>query len=171
MKNFRNNINYVHELSNIITVDNIIIGQILFSKAVLTNIKTKRKVNVGTFGPVSILPEYQKLGYGEYLINHTLSKAKDLGYKYIVIFGNPDYYKKYGFITASKLGVLIEGQDENTVFDFVMILNLGHYNDINMDNGPWLYKVPDGYEVNEDELNEFEKNFEYKEKTVENKQI
>lgn len=171
LHNFRNNKNYIDELSNIILLDDKIIGQILFSKAILTNIKTKQTVNIGTFGPVSILPEYQELGYGERLINYTLDKAKELGYKYIVIFGDPNYYKKFGFISACKLGVLVDGQEENSELDFVMIKNLENFDEINIENGPWLYIVPDGYEVDENELEEFEKKFEYKEELKEGKKL
>lgn len=44
-----------------------------------------------TFGPISVLPEYQNKGIGSKLINHTISLAKEMGYKAIVILGDPKY--------------------------------------------------------------------------------
>ncbi|NLM05980.1 MAG: N-acetyltransferase [Tissierellia bacterium] len=165
LHNFRNRENYVGELSNVISLDKKVIGQILFSKAFLTNMNDQRKLAVGTFGPVSILPEYQRKGYGAQLINHTLGKAKEYGYKYIVIFGNQDYYQKFEFVSAIKYGVLIEGQDKNEDYDFVLIKDLTNSNEVSIQTGYWLYKDPDGYEVDEQELEEFEKQFPYKEKS------
>lgn len=164
LHNFRDRESYVDELSNVIALDKKVIGQILFSKAFLINLKDQRKLDVGTFGPVSILPDYQKKGYGAQLISYTLGKAKEYGYKYIVIFGNQDYYQKFGFVSAIKYGVLIEGQGKNENYDFVLIKDLTNSNEVSKETGYWLYKDPDGYEVDEKELEEFEKQFPYKEK-------
>ena len=166
LHNFRNNSNYVSELSNIITLDDEIIGQILFSKAQLENLSNNEKFEIGTFGPVSILPEYQKNGFGDQLINYTLENAKNLGYKYIVIFGNPNYYKKFGFASAINYGIYIEGQEENQEIDFVLIKDLNGDNQISKKTGPWYYKDPEGYEIDEKELIEFEKNFPEKKKRL-----
>lgn len=64
LHNFRGRDNYIDELSSVILVDEKIVGQIMFSKAELTNIRNGEKQDIIIFGPVSILPEYQKQGLG-----------------------------------------------------------------------------------------------------------
>ncbi|EHR32363.1 GNAT family N-acetyltransferase [Helcococcus kunzii] len=162
LHNFRGKNHYIDELSNIILVDGIIVGQIMFSKAELTNIKNGEKLDIIVFGPVSILPKYQKQGIGERLIRDAISRARDLDYNYILIFGNPQYYHKFGFKTAQHYGVIIEGQDFLKELDYVMLLDLQHDGMISQESGPWLYKNPEGYDVDENELKEFDKNFDKK---------
>lgn len=50
-----------------------------------------------TFGPVSVLPEYQRKGYGKQLIEYSFEKAAALGYEAVVIFGSPANYVSRGF--------------------------------------------------------------------------
>lgn len=54
-----------------------------------------------------MLPEYQKKGYGEKLIKFTMNRAKEMGFNEILITGNPNYYKKYGFESASKYNIFL----------------------------------------------------------------
>ncbi len=50
-----------------------------------------------TFGPISVLPEFQKQGIGTALINHSFDEARKLGHKVVIIYGSPDYYSRFGF--------------------------------------------------------------------------
>lgn len=54
-----------------------------------------------TFGPVSVLPGRQGKGVGSALIKESLGRAKELGFKVVVIMGHPSYYHRFGF-KASK---------------------------------------------------------------------
>lgn len=159
LHNYRNNKDYISDLSKIITADGKIIGQILFSKAMLTHLKTGEQIQIATFGPVSILPEYQKKGYGKALILDGLQKAEKLGISHIIIFGDPGYYKKFGFINAVHSGVLIDGQEEDKELEFVMIKRISDKNTVSRITGPWIYKVPDGYNIDEKELEIFDRKF------------
>ena len=53
-----------------------------------------------TFGPVSVMPAFQNMGVGSMIIKHTMEIAKNMGYKAVVIYGDPLYYIRFGFITA-----------------------------------------------------------------------
>jgi len=171
LHNFRNHENYIDELSSVVLVDDKIVGQIMFSKAELTNIRNGEKHDIIVFGPVSILPECQRQGIGEKLIRDAISKARDLDYSYIIIFGNPNYYHRFGFKTAQDYGVIIEGQDFLEELDYVMVLDLQHDGIISKESGPWLYKDPEGYKTNDSDLEEFDKNFEFKIKKVNENQL
>ena len=67
-------------------------------------IKDKQGVEreVVCFGPVSVLPGYQKLGIGSAFIKHTVNFAKAKDYSAVCIYGDPRYYSRFGFRCAEK---------------------------------------------------------------------
>ena len=90
-------------LSYVAVVDEKIVGHVICSKAeVRTN---NRVIPVLNFGPLSVLPEYQRKGIGKALINNMLNKATQLGYGAILFFGRPEYYPQFGFKVASSFGI------------------------------------------------------------------
>ncbi len=54
-------------------------------------------------GPVSVLPDYQRMGIGKALIQQGLSQLKDLGAKGCCLVGHPTYYTKFGFKNVESL--------------------------------------------------------------------
>jgi putative acetyltransferase len=66
-------------------------------------------VGVETIGlglaPVAVMPEYQRNGVGSQLIIEGLRIAATLGFKLIVVLGDPSYYCRFGFRPASELGL------------------------------------------------------------------
>ena len=59
-----------------------------------------------TFGPVAVLPKYQRQGVGGALIRKTLGIARELGYRAVLIYGHESYYPRFGFKPASEYGVM-----------------------------------------------------------------
>ncbi|RBP28501.1 putative acetyltransferase [Marinobacter pelagius] len=49
------------------------------------------------FGPVSVLPEYQRQGVGTSLMRSALDALKHEGAKGCVLVGDPGYYGRFGF--------------------------------------------------------------------------
>ena len=97
LKLLRDRQSYIKELSLIAFLENKIIGSIVYSKM----FKEGKMLNeIICFGPISVLPELQKKGIGSLLINETMKKAASLGYKAVLITGNKNYYKKFGFKTC-----------------------------------------------------------------------
>ncbi|MDF2587619.1 MAG: GCN5-related N-acetyltransferase [Anaerocolumna sp.] len=90
-------------LSLVAEVDSIVIGHIICSKASVTT--SDKSLPVLNFGPISVLPEYQRQGVGAALINAMICKAKSLGYGAILFFGRPEYYPQFGFKEASVFGI------------------------------------------------------------------
>lgn len=89
----------IPELSLVAEVDNRMVGHVICSKA---QVRTSEKViPVLNFGPISVLPEYQRKGVGKALIENMISSAKQLGYGAILFFGRPEYYPRFGFKEAS----------------------------------------------------------------------
>ncbi len=95
---------FIAELDFVLVIDNEIIGNIMYTDAEIIN-DSGKVYKIITFGPVSILPKYQGLGYGSLLIKHSLKKASELGYKLVVIYGHPAYYSRLGFVRGEKYDI------------------------------------------------------------------
>ncbi|HIV18655.1 MAG TPA: N-acetyltransferase [Candidatus Merdivicinus intestinigallinarum] len=100
----------IRELSLVAEAGHQLAGHIIGSNAV---VKTREKViPVLNFGPLSVLPEYQRKGVGKALVKALIGRAKDLGYGAILFFGRPEYYPQFGFQEASVFGVT-DSQGQN----------------------------------------------------------
>ena len=164
LHNFRQHPNYLEKLSKVLLLDGKLVGQIMFSDAQLRHEKTGQIKKIATFGPFAILPGFQKQGLGEKLAQAAIIQAREEGISHLVIFGNPAYYPKYGFVTAGDYGIYLDGQNKEEVLDFVMVLDLQKDGSVTPKNGPWLYRDPEGYEVDEEYLVLFDLRFPQKNK-------
>lgn len=98
---------FIPELDFVIELNGEIIGNIMYTKAKLVD-EEKNQKEILTFGPISILPEYQRKGYGKMLMEHSFEKAKEMGYDTIVIFGAPSNYVSCGFKSCKKYNISTE---------------------------------------------------------------
>jgi predicted N-acetyltransferase YhbS len=78
--------------------DETIVGHIICSNAVVR--KEDMSLPVLDFGPLSVLPEYQRKGVGGTLIRAMIERAKQLDYGAVLFFGRPEYYPRFGFREA-----------------------------------------------------------------------
>lgn len=90
---------FIHELDIVAQVNGKIVGNIVYTKAKIVDDNVAHH-NVISFGPISVLPVFQGEGIGRILIEHTKTMAKELGYSAILIYGDPDYYSRFGFTAA-----------------------------------------------------------------------
>lgn len=95
-----------------------------------------------------------------------MDKAKSLGYNEIIISGNEEYYKKYGFVKASLYNIYYKGYEEDDSFLLIRI-----FDESKCKNEHALYSDPECYMVNEEVANEYDKNFPYKEKVQNDNQL
>lgn len=102
--NLRKSPDFIKELDFVIEVDGVIIGNIVFSKAQVIDVKGIA-TEVITFGPVTILPNYQKQGLGRKLIRHAIQVATEMGFSAIIIYGDPRFYGRLGFRAAEKYDI------------------------------------------------------------------
>jgi predicted N-acetyltransferase YhbS len=103
----RSHKDFLKALDFVIEVDNEIIGNIMYTKAKLADESGKER-EILTFGPLCIMPEYQRMGYGKMLMEYSFKEAAALGYDVIIIFGNPDNYVSSGFKSCKKYNICIE---------------------------------------------------------------
>ncbi len=86
-----------------------IVGHLLFSP-----VQTAHGAAQGLgLAPVAVVPEAQRGGVGGFLIRAGLGRAQAAGFEFVVVLGEPEYYRRFGFTTASAAGLLNEyGVDE-----------------------------------------------------------
>ncbi len=79
-----------------------IIGHVLYTKATIT--QTKLAISAQILAPLAILPDEQKKGIGEKLINEGIGQLKELGTELVFVLGHPSYYPRCGFFPAGEQG-------------------------------------------------------------------
>lgn len=95
---------FVPELDLVAVDGNRIVGNCMCMKAHISGDDGNR-YEVLTLGPIGVLPEYQKKGIGGMMIAKTREIAGKLGYRGILLCGDPDYYGRQGFAAAETYGI------------------------------------------------------------------
>lgn len=95
---------FVPELSLVATIDNKIIGHILFSKIIIAD-DNHNEFESLALAPMAVMPEFQQKGIGGQLIKSGIDKAKELQYKSVIVLGHEHYYPKFGFVPAKKWNI------------------------------------------------------------------
>ena len=149
---------YIKELAFVVEKNNKLIGHIGYTHSKLISSNNDEK-NIISFGPVSIIPEYKMQGIGSKLIIHSIAEAKKLAHKAIVIYGNPKLYQHFGFTLGIKYGIKT-AEGKNAVPLLAMELEKGYLNDAD----GYRFMESQDFEINEQEFNEYDKSFPYKEK-------
>jgi predicted N-acetyltransferase YhbS len=60
-------------------------------------------------GPLAVEPGLQGRGIGRSLVGHALAEARALGHRLCLVVGAPDYYRPFGFVNASGVGLILPG--------------------------------------------------------------
>lgn len=148
---------FIPELDFVIEVDGQIVGNIMYTKSKLTDEGGTEK-EIVTFGPVSILPKYQRKGYGKMLIEHSLKRAAELGYEAVVIMGSPANYVGSGFQCCRKYNICVE-KEKYPAAMLVKELKPGA-----LDGRLWFYSDSPVMNVDEREAQAFDDGLEKMEK-------
>ena len=151
---------FVPELDLVMERSGHLIGQNVFMKA---SIKADdgREIPVMTMGPICIAPELKGMGYGKILLDHSLIKAADLGCGAVCLEGDINFYRKSGFTYAADYGIRYHGLPDGEDSSFFLCKELipGYLSGVTGE-----YATPQGYLVNEDEAEIFDKLFPCKKK-------
>ncbi|MFR8519329.1 MAG: GNAT family N-acetyltransferase, partial [Emergencia timonensis] len=153
----RSHEDFIRDLDFVIEVDGEIVGNIMYTKAKLIDESGEEK-DILTFGPVCILPEYQRAGYGKKIIEHSFDKAAALGFDVIVIFGNPGNYVSRGFKSCKKYNICVSDGGYPAAM-LVKELKPGA-----LDGRKWIYHQSAVYEIDQEEARRFDDSLEKWEK-------
>ena len=156
--NLRNAKEFIGILDYVAVCNDKIAGNIVYAEAKIIN--GDKEFIVLTFGPLSVLPEYQNMGIGGKLINHTISLSREMGYKAVVIYGDPEYYHRFGFKESKKYNIT----NKDKIFPAALLVLELYPGALNGVEG--IFAEGKAYEINEQEAEEFDKEFAEKEKTV-----
>lgn len=158
----RKDSDFIPELNFVMEVEGQLIGQAMCMKAIIQK-DDGAELPIMTLGPIGILPEYKRQGYGKALLDYTLAKATEMGFGAICFEGNIDFYGKSGFQFASHYGIRYHGLPEGEDASFFLCKELipGF-----LDGVTGEYSTPQGYFVDEAEADDFDMQFPKKEKLV-----
>jgi predicted N-acetyltransferase YhbS len=115
-----------------------------------------RDIPIMTMGPICIDPQLQGQGLGKILLDYTVEKAAELGCGALCFEGNIDFYGKSGFAYAREFGLRYHDLPEGADASFFLCKELipGY-----LDGITGVYGPPQGYFVDEEETEEFDKQF------------
>ena len=82
--------------------DDAVIGYAMFSRFHLEG-KFENELLILT--PVAVKTELQRQHISKELIEYGLEKARELGYKAVIVEGNPMNYRNRGFVTSAPFGI------------------------------------------------------------------
>lgn len=100
----RNSSAFVPELDLVAECEGRIVGNAVCMRAVV-EADDGAHYEVLTLGPLAVLPEYQLKGIGSRMIEHVRMLAREMGFRAIMLTGDPDYYLYQGFIPAEMVGI------------------------------------------------------------------
>ena len=151
---------FVQELDFVMEQDVVLIGQNMFMRTVI-EADDGSTVPVLTMGPICITPELKWQGYGKKLLDYSLEQATAMGFGAVLFEGNIDFYGKSGFDYARKFGIryhdLPDGADDS--FFLCRELIPGY-----LDGVTGIYQTPQGYYVDDADVEAFDRAFPPKEK-------
>ena len=156
----RNDPAFVEELDFVMEKDGRLIGQNMFMRAEI-NADDGRRIPIMTMGPICICNALKRQGYGKILLDYFIEKARELGCGALCFEGNIGFYGKSGFTYASAFGIRYHGLPEGADASFFLCKELipGYLNGVTGEYAP-----PQGYFVDEQEAEVFDRTFPPKEK-------
>jgi predicted N-acetyltransferase YhbS len=155
---------FIPELNFVACEGGRIVGNIVYSRAKVVG-DDGREHPVLCMGPLSVPPSLQKRGIGSMLMRHSIAEARKAGHRGVVLYGDPVYYRRFGFRNAAVYSITT-AQGEN--FDAFMALELSE-NGLEGVEGRFFEDPV--FRIDELELKLFEQGFPYREKHVTDTQL
>lgn len=157
----RDDDSFIRSLAYVVETDNKIIGHINYSTGFIDY--GGDKIDAVVLGPVSVDKKHQNNCVGSKLISFTLSLAESRKIPFVLVIGDENYYHRFGFESASNYGIFLEGTDTSDECPFFMI---NVFDESVLRNDLGIFHNPQVFDVDEKEVDEFDRQFEFKEKLV-----
>jgi putative acetyltransferase len=88
------------ELSIVAMADKDVVGHVVCSRA-----SVEGQPAVG-LGPIGVLPDHQHRRVGQALMHGVIAAADALNEQAVILLGDPAYYRRFGFVLATTVGLL-----------------------------------------------------------------
>ena len=96
-------------LSLVAEDDGRLVGHILFTPTLIESEgETVRGMGLA---PMAVSPPHQRQGVGSKLVEHGLAQLKGRGCPFVIVLGHPDFYPRFGFEIAGRLGLTCQWED------------------------------------------------------------
>ena len=151
---------FIKELDFVMEQNGRLIGQNMFMKTII-EADDGRVIRVLTMGPICITPELKRKGYGKALLDYSLEQAAGLGDGAVLFEGNIGFYGKCGFTYAREFGIRYHDLPEGADDSFFLCKELIHGY---LDGITGVYQTPQGYYVEESDVEEFDNGFPSRQK-------
>jgi putative acetyltransferase len=89
-------------LSAVAVREGVVIGHIAFSPVAIES--DGPPAGALALGPLAVLPAHQRQGVGAALIRWALAECRRQGHGPVFLHGHPEYYPRFGFQPAGRLG-------------------------------------------------------------------
>ena len=155
----RDHKDFIKELNYVAEIDGKVIASIMYTDSYLLS-DNLEKVQIVSFGPLCVHPDYQRRGIGTALIEKTKSLLEKRNIPAIVIYGDPHNYCKHGF--KNGIDYKVSNMDgEYPLGLLVLELQPGFFG-----NNEWKAKQSDVFLFDHEKAIEFDKKFKEKEKKI-----
>jgi len=102
-------------LLSLVAVENgNVIGHIAFSPVEIRS--EGGTVEAVGLAPLAVLPEYQQKGIGLHLVEWGLQELQAAGHKIVFVLGDPNYYRRFGFVPAARYRIRWEHKAPDEAF-------------------------------------------------------
>lgn len=80
--------------------EGLVVGHVAFSPVTIIP-ASAIPIRGLALGPLGVLPVFQRRGIGSRLVREGLDVCREGGYSFVVLLGDPRYYRRFGFVPAS----------------------------------------------------------------------
>ncbi len=94
---------YIPGLALVAEEDGALVGHIMLTVTKIRGADSEH--NVLLLAPLCVELSHRNRGIGGALIKESFLRAMDLGYNAVVLVGEPLYYHRFGFVSASRFGI------------------------------------------------------------------
>ncbi|UTE76697.1 GNAT family N-acetyltransferase [Rossellomorea sp. KS-H15a] len=93
---------YIPQLDLVVEKEGRIIGHFILSKLPISH---KHEHEILMLSPVTVALNQQQQGVGTFMLEEGIRIAAEMGFKGIVVEGDPRYYHRFGFRTSTAFGI------------------------------------------------------------------
>ncbi|HEX4362511.1 MAG TPA: N-acetyltransferase [Pseudonocardia sp.] len=99
---------WLPKLSLVAVVDGVVVGHVVATRGRVDRAPAQSGGQPAALGigPLGVHPDRQRHGVGAALMYALIGAAEALDETLLCLLGEPDYYRRFGFVTGHELGVL-----------------------------------------------------------------